>query len=156
MRFSATIPLALPLLASAQQQIPFIDTAKNLLAQAQGFINGGGNVASMASRGASSASSAAGYAASGASNAADVFEDMAHQAARPVTSTVANAAVHELTVDNWKQTLVHSGSGQPGSPSEPWFVAITGRNRTCGGMCGRFDQAWDVGILFRHLKSRIL
>ena len=145
MRISAALPLALPLLASAQQQIPFVDTAKNLLAQAQGFIAGGGNnAASMASKGASSASSAAAYAASGASNAADDFADIAHQAARPVTSTVSNAAVHDLDMNNWRQTLVHSGSAKPGSPAEPWFVGITGKNKTCGGLCGQFDQSWDV------------
>lgn len=145
MRITSVLPLALPLLASAQQQIPFIDSAKNLLAQAQGFL-AGGSYGSMSARASASVSSAGSYASNVASNAADAAAGAAHGAARPVTAGVANAAVHELTLDNWKQTLVHSGSATPGSPAEPWFVGITGKNRTCGGLCDKFDLAWDVSL----------
>ena len=115
MRFSSVLPLGLPLLVSAQQQIPFLDKAKDLLGQAQAFINDPSAVL--------------------------------NAARRPVTSTVSRAGVTDLTFDNWKDVIQHSGSALSSDALEPIMVLTTGGNKSCGGQCARLDKAWDVCVL---------
>lgn len=57
---------------------------------------------------------------------------------------LANGAVTVFTIDNWKSILKPQVSRTQSSEPEEWMVYITGENKTCGGMCGRADNAWNV------------
>lgn len=121
MRASAVI-LALPALAVAQQQQKplkdvALDTFNEYLAKAQGIV-------------------------------ATYTGNAPVQAAKePVTPAFSHGAVTVLTMDNWKQIIKPQVSTAQTSGHDEWMVYITGRNKTCGGMCDRADNAWNVRIL---------
>jgi hypothetical protein len=58
---------------------------------------------------------------------------------------VAARAVHTLTLDNWNSVVIPSASTKSEGP-EAWVVYITGANKTCYGLCGEADAAWNVRI----------
>jgi len=124
---TSTILLALPALALAQQQQkPLIEVAQDTfheyLGKAQGFV------------------------ASITGGASPV-----NAAKEAVTQTIANGAVTVLTMNNWKQHIKPSAEHVTTSDSHrirnnEWMVYITGRNKTCGGLCGRADSAFNVRV----------
>jgi hypothetical protein len=119
---ASTIVLALPALAAAQQQIPIIDQVKGWFAKATESF---------------------GAAVSSASESVSV------NVPNPIASGAAKAAelkVQEISVENYKQTV------QPNSPSastgiETWMVYVTGGNKTCYGMCGTADTAFNESVV---------
>lgn len=60
-------------------------------------------------------------------------------AARPTSSNVT-----PLTLENWREVLGPKPSVDGVEP-EPWWVYVTGGNKTCYGLCGKTDAAWEVG-----------
>lgn len=114
MRFSTISILALPLLAAAQQESP-IDQIK---AQAQYYFD---------------------LVSSYIPNPNKAHADEAVHAA---AAKVGGRALHVLTLDNWKETIL--GSVQPASTTpEEWWVLMTGGNKTCFGHCGQVETSFN-------------
>jgi len=123
---TSSLLLALPALALAQQQQkPLMevaqDTFNEYMGKAQDFV------ASMTGGGPATAAKEA------------------------VTSTVANGAVTVLTMNNWKQHIKPHVTNAQKTEADEWMVYITGRNKTCGGLCGRADSAFNVGFANENL-----
>ncbi|KAI9665698.1 MAG: hypothetical protein M1821_003632 [Bathelium mastoideum] len=57
-------------------------------------------------------------------------------------SKVAATSVSPVTLDNWRDVLKPSTSAKGTEPQE-WMVYVTGANKTCYGLCGRADAAWN-------------
>ncbi|CAI6257531.1 unnamed protein product [Periconia digitata] len=69
-------------------------------------------------------------------------------ASSPVASGRAKAAEsiqHELTLENWKETLTVDPSVSTPTTQE-WLVYITGGNATCFGFCGNTTKAWNTSL----------
>lgn len=69
-------------------------------------------------------------------------------ASSPVAASrekVAEAIQHELTLENWKETLTTDPAASPPSTQE-WLVYITGGNVTCFGFCGNATKAWNASL----------
>lgn len=67
-------------------------------------------------------------------------------AATPVeaaASKIAETAVANLTLENWRQTINSSASASAAGPQE-WMIYVTGGNKTCFGLCGNTTAAWNV------------
>lgn len=113
MRVVSSLLLALPALASAQSQIPFVEKAKGW----QSFL---------------------------LSKAVPRAGDQA--ATTPAAELVPKSFgpnVAQLTLSNWKDTIMHSGTKTPYDSPEAWMVYITGQNKTCT-TCGPTDKAFEV------------
>lgn len=56
--------------------------------------------------------------------------------------------VAPITWYNWRDVLTtrQGGPHDPfaGEPFTQWLILITGENRTCGGMCGNINRAFNV------------
>lgn len=68
-------------------------------------------------------------------------------ATNPIASTSAKAAAKNivpLTKDNWRSELSASPSrtSQHDGP-ETWMVFVSGTNKTCYGLCGDLEVAWN-------------
>ncbi|KAI9696880.1 MAG: hypothetical protein M1820_007955 [Bogoriella megaspora] len=57
-------------------------------------------------------------------------------------SKVAQASVTPITVENWPGILTSSSNAKGTDPDE-WLIYITGANKTCYGLCGQADTAWN-------------
>ncbi|KAK5119299.1 hypothetical protein LTR85_007655 [Meristemomyces frigidus] len=110
--------LALPALATAQQQIPFLDQVKGWFAAAS-----------------SSISSAAPSAPS-----ASIPDPIASGAAK-----IADLKVERLTLENYKD-LLKPGAAIASPGIEEWMVFVTGGNKTCFGRCGKAETAWNESV----------
>ena len=62
-----------------------------------------------------------------------------------VRGKVAEHIQHELTLENWKETLTVDPTASAPSTQE-WLVFITGGNATCFGFCGNATKAWNVSL----------
>ena len=118
MRVSTTLFLALPILITAQQQKPLLDTlqeqASSYLGQAQLYFE-----------------------------KAKSYVPGAIQS--PINTGTANIAaknVTPLTKENWYQTLKSSTSATSQGPST-WMVFVSGGNKTCYGQCDGVERAWS-------------
>jgi len=117
--------LALPALATAQQQIPLLDNIK-------GWFNAASSTVS------SAASAAASHLPSNIPN--------------PIDSGAASAAaalVHPVNLTTWKRTIrpdpsTYATSSPSSLGPEPWMVFLTGGNKTCYGMCHAISTAWNA------------
>ncbi|KAI9681355.1 MAG: hypothetical protein M1817_002638 [Caeruleum heppii] len=60
----------------------------------------------------------------------------------------ASNNVKALTLENWRQVLGPKPDDGEVEP-EPWWVFVTGGNKTCYGLCGKANQAWEqaTGLL---------
>jgi hypothetical protein len=113
MRFSTIAALALPLLAASQQNP--LDQVK---AQAQHYFDLISSYLPSPNR---------------------AHSDVAAHAA---AAKAGGKALHILTLDNWKDTIL--GSVKPGSSTpEEWWVLVTGGNKTCFGHCGGIETAFN-------------
>jgi hypothetical protein len=61
---------------------------------------------------------------------------------------VANLAVTNLSMANWKDTLTPAKTKTIGQ-SDEWLIYITG-NKSCNGLCDNTTAAWNVSRSFRH------
>lgn len=122
MRFSTSLLLAVPIASVAAEGM--IDQYK---AQFQNFLGSFGATPPSAPA-AQEAVVDGDFAASPDSEPAAV----------PASS---DAAVTQLTLDTWKDTLYEPV--QPGATTpEEWWVLMTGGNKTCLGHCGKADTAF--------------
>lgn len=118
MRASALL-LALPALASAQQQIPLVDQVKGWFAKATESIS-----------------------------SAIPSSPQPPSIPNPVASGAAKLAalkVQRITLDNWSQVL-RPGAATASPGIEEWMVFTTGGNKTCHGRCERAEQAWNESV----------
>ncbi|KOS22153.1 hypothetical protein ESCO_002203 [Escovopsis weberi] len=63
----------------------------------------------------------------------------------PVAAAAAKDGPMKLSVlslENWKDTLYEPVAPDAETPME-WWVMVTGRNKTCFGHCGRFEEAFN-------------
>lgn len=116
---TSSLLLALPALASAQQQIPFLDNVKSWFNQA---------TASLAS------------AVPSPPAASDIPDPVASGAA-----VIADLKMEKLTLENWHDIL-KPGAATASPGIEEWMVFVTGGNKTCLGRCGRFDKAINESV----------
>ena len=58
---------------------------------------------------------------------------------------VAAAVQHELTLENWKDTLTLDPRASAPT-TQDWLVYITGGNTTCYGFCGNTTKAWNNSL----------
>jgi len=117
---SSTLLLALPALAAAQGfQHPLLDQAKNWFAKAS---------ESVSSLVASATDSVA-----------------ASQPLAPVAAKLANLNVNRLTVENHKE-LLQPGAATAHPSIEQWLIFVTGGNKTCYGLCGAAETAWNESV----------
>lgn len=114
--------LALPALASAQQ-FPIIDQVKDWF-----------NAAT------SSVSSAAPSAEAVSSAIPDIPNPVASGAAK-----IAELNVTPLTLENWRSILV-PGAATASPGLEEWMIFVTGGNKSCHGLCGRAERAWNESL----------
>ena len=70
----------------------------------------------------------------------------AHDFAAEAAAKVAAKNVHPLTLANWRSTLskATTKTGKKADDSDVWMVYVTGGNKTCYGLCGDADKAWNV------------
>lgn len=113
MRLSTITALALPLLASAQD-----NPLDQIKAQAQHYFD-----------------LVSSYIPS--PNRAHTDVD-AHAAA----AKAGGKALHILTLDNWRETIDGSVKPASTTPEE-WWVLMTGGNKTCFGHCGTIETAFN-------------
>lgn len=69
-------------------------------------------------------------------------------ATTPITAAKAKAAaanITPLTVDNWQTVLSPSPSHASNNwrGPETWMVFVSGTNKTCFGLCGGLEVAWN-------------
>lgn len=83
----------------------------------------------------------------------DFGKNLISQTVGATSAKVADANVHYLQSDSWKETLQHSGTARPYSPPEAWMVLITGGNRTCKGRCERLNRAFNVRSLICSCRA---
>ncbi|SMQ46373.1 unnamed protein product [Zymoseptoria tritici ST99CH_3D7] len=118
----STFVLALPALAAAQQQIPLVDQVKGWFAKATESLNA---VVSSAS------------------------ESVSVKVPNPVASGAAKVAtlkVERIGLDNHNEVI------KPDNPSsstgiETWLVYVHGGNKTCFGMCGSAETAFNESVV---------
>ncbi|EON64697.1 hypothetical protein W97_03930 [Coniosporium apollinis CBS 100218] len=55
----------------------------------------------------------------------------------------ANAAVHDLTLENWRSIVKPSPAAAHQGPEE-WMIFLDGGNKTCYGLCANASAAWNV------------
>ncbi|KAJ9645908.1 hypothetical protein H2199_002951 [Coniosporium tulheliwenetii] len=103
MRFSASLALALPALAAAEQQVPLADKVR-------GWINKATNYVSAAA------------------------PSVTGNPIKAATGKAANAAVHDLTLENWRSIVKPSPAAAHQGPEE-WMIFLDGGNKTCYGLC---------------------
>lgn len=115
---TSSLLLALPALATAQQ-IAFVDQLKGWFAKASSTI-----------------SSAIPSAASSIS----VPDPVASGAAK-----VASIKVEHITLENYKSVL-QPGAATASPGIEEWMIFITGGNKTCYGLCGYSEKAWNESV----------
>ena len=120
MRTSPALLAALPALAAAQQQFPFVNQIKGFFGQAS-----------------ASASSA-------------VHSSLPTDIPMPDpiaagASKIADAKVNRITLDNYHQILV-PGAATASPGIEDWMVYVTGGNKSCFGVCERADKAWVEAV----------
>ena len=60
-----------------------------------------------------------------------------------VAAKVAAKNVVPLTADNWASVLQPSASATATSGPDNWMVLISGGNKTCFGLCGNVEHAWN-------------
>jgi len=123
MRFSSSLLLLLPALAAADQQSPLGEFGESVQANVQAWF--------------SKLQSFIPSAPSAAPSASAPFEAGA--------AKVAERKVTPLTLENWRSTLTPSVSATTEGPEE-WMVFITGGNKTCYGMCGPVEAAWNESV----------
>lgn len=63
-------------------------------------------------------------------------------AAHAAAAKAGGKALHILTLDNWKETILGSVKPASSTPSE-WWVLVTGGNKTCFGHCGKVETAFN-------------
>ena len=113
MRLSAISALALPLLAASQE-----NPLDQIKAQAQHYFD---------------------LVSSYIPNPNKAHTDVAAHAA---AAKVGGKALHILTLNDWKDTIL--SSVKPASPTpEEWWVLVTGGNKTCFGHCGQVETAFN-------------
>lgn len=117
MRFTSTLTLALPALAVAQEQVPLVDRIKNYWGQVTNVVT--------------------------SHVPAPAAPSAAQHVAEKVAAKVADAKVHDLTLQNWKEVITMDPTASPPT-TEDWIVYINGGNTTCFGMCGNATKAWKV------------
>ena len=120
MRFSPLI-LALPALATAQEQFPFINQVKGWFAQASKSIT-----SAIPSAPSISIPSIPNPVASGAKK-------------------IASLSVNRITLDNHKQLLA-PGAATASPGIEEWLIFVTGGNKTCYGVCGHSETAFNESV----------
>lgn len=108
--------LALPALATAQQQFPFLDQVKGWFAQASNTISS---------------------AIPSAPSAVKVPNPIAAGA-----KAVAGAKVERVTVNNYSN-LLKPGAATASPGIEEWMIFVTGGNKTCFGKCLHAETAWN-------------
>ncbi|KAK6396030.1 hypothetical protein LTR65_010140 [Meristemomyces frigidus] len=118
MRTSPLI-LALPALATAQQQFPFVDQIKGWFAQASQSITS---------------------AVPSAPASIPIPDPIASGAAK-----IADLKVEHLTLDNHKDVL-KPGAATAIPGIEEWMLFVTGGNKTCFGRCERAETAWNEAV----------
>jgi len=115
MRLSSVSILALPLLVAATQQESPLDQVK---AQAQYYFNKFSSYIPNPNKAHSTVD--------------------AHAAA----AKAGGKALHILTLNDWEDTI--RGSVKPASSKpEEWWVLVTGGNKTCFGLCGTVETAFN-------------
>lgn len=120
--------LALPALATAQQQIPLLDQVKGWFAKASSSISSALPSVSVPS-------------------AADIPNPVASSAAK-----IANLKVEKLTLANYKDVL-KPGAATASPGVEEWMIFVTGGNKTCFGRCGRAETAWSESVALISASS---
>lgn len=123
---SSTLLLALPAAVTAQQQFPFLDQVNPYLDQVKGWFNKATESISSAIPSAPSAPSIPNPVASGAAKIADIKID-------------------RLTVENHDK-LLKPGSATASPGIEQWMIFVTGGNKTCYGVCGPAETAWNESV----------
>lgn len=120
---ASTALLALPALGAAQQ-FPLVDQIKGFFAKASDSV--------------SSAVPAA------ASSAAAGVQDIPNPVAAG-TAKIAEVSVQPLTLANHKDVL-KPGAATASPGIEEWMIFVTGGNKTCYGMCGRAEEAFNGSV----------
>ena len=72
---------------------------------------------------------------------------------KPLASKIAAKNVIPLTKDNWKSVLQPSAASIASATTENWMVLVTGGNKTCFGLCGNVDAAWNASAAMLALDS---
>lgn len=117
MRFSPAL-IALPALASAQQQIPLVDQVKGWFAKATDAAS----------------SFASSVPTPSIVNPVDV-----------AASSISDAATEKLTLENY-QKILRPGAATASPGIEEWMVFITGGNKTCFGLCEHSEKEWNRSV----------
>jgi len=125
MRFSTTLALALPALSAAQDQVPLIDRIKGYFGQVADAVTSHVPVPAAPSA--------------------------AQHVAEKVAAKVAEAKVHDLTLQNWKEVITTDPTASPPATVD-WVVYINGGNTTCFGMCGNATKAWNETVALLAAK----
>ena len=113
--------LALPALASAQQQFPIVDQITN---QVKSFF---------------------GQASASISSAAPSIPTSIPNPIAASAAKYANLNVDRLTLNNHK-SLLQPGAATASPGLEEWMIYVTGGNKTCFGRCELAETAWNESI----------
>jgi hypothetical protein len=62
-----------------------------------------------------------------------------------VTAAAAEAVVHPITLENWKEVITVDPTASPPT-TQDWLIFSTGGNTTCFGLCANATKAWNVRI----------
>lgn len=121
--------LALPALASAQQQVPFLDQVKGWFSKASATIS------------------------SAIPSAPSVSIPSIPNPAALAAEKVAAQKVERLTVAN-HEDVMRPGAATASPGIEEWMVFVTGGNNTCFGRCGVAETAFNEStVLLSASKS---
>lgn len=118
--------LALPALATAQQQFPFQDQVNQVTDQVKGWF--------------AAASSSISSAAPSAPSISDIPNPIASGAAK-----FADLNVARLTLENHKDVL-KPGAATASPGIEEWMIFVTGGNKSCYGRCLHAEIAWNESV----------
>lgn len=116
---ASSLVLALPAVATAQQQVPFLDNVKSWFNKATASISS---------------------AVPSPPSTSDIPDPIASGAAK-----IAELKVEQLTLDNWHDIL-KPGAATASPGVEEWNVFVTGGNKTCMGRCARAEKAMNESV----------
>ncbi|GAB7349107.1 hypothetical protein MBLNU459_g8056t2 [Dothideomycetes sp. NU459] len=125
MRINAAL-LALPALASAQQQVPLMDQLKGWFDKATQAVQG--------------VKSSASSALPSASSIPNIPNPINAGAAK-----VAALSVERMTLENHLD-LLKTGAATASPGIEEFMLFITGGNKTCFGLCGHAETEWNKSV----------
>lgn len=127
MRFStSTALMALPLLASAAEQVPLMGPLDHIKASFQQYANIFLPYAKLVPQ--------------------LIPHWNTHDAAHAAAAKAGGSNIDILSIDTWKSTLRNSVTPNSAKPEE-WWVFITGGNKTCYGRCGQAELAFNESAL---------